>query len=67
LDKNSKLPKNPEEWFAGAKYHQDSRWPSREKWVGTYAGGKVPARQPGDGKLMPIEDAPGSFGKVQAS
>ena len=31
-----------------------------------YAGGKVPARRPGDGKLKPIEDAPGSYVRVQA-
>jgi len=27
----------------------------------------VPARHPGDGKLTPIEDAPGSYVQVQAS
>jgi polyhydroxyalkanoate synthase len=26
-----------------------------------------PARQPGDGKLPPLEDAPGSYVKVRAS
>ena len=26
----------------------------------------MPARQPGDGKLKPIEDAPGSYVKVRA-
>jgi polyhydroxyalkanoate synthase len=29
--------------------------------------GKVPARQPGDGKLTAVEDAPGSYLKVRAS
>ena len=28
-------------------------------------GARVPARQPGDGKLTPIEDAPGSYVKVR--
>ncbi len=32
----------------------------------TTAGGEVPARHPGDGKLKPIEDAPGSYVKVRA-
>ena len=29
------------------------------------AGERVPARQPGDGKLAPIEDAPGSYVTVR--
>ncbi len=62
-----KLPRNPEEWLKGAKYHEDSWWPSWEKWIAKYAGGEVPARQPGDGKLRPIEDAPGSYVRVKAS
>jgi len=28
--------------------------------------GEVPARQPGAGKLKPIEDAPGSYVKLRA-
>ena len=63
----SKLPRNPEDWLKGAKYHEDSWWPSWEKWIAKYAGGEVPARQPGDGKLRPIEDAPGSYVRVKAS
>ena len=32
------------------------------------SGGRaVPARHPGDGKLKPIEDAPGSYVKVRAT
>jgi polyhydroxyalkanoate synthase len=37
-----------------------------ERWIAKYAGGEVPARQPGDGKLVPIEDAPGSYVRVRA-
>ena len=32
-----------------------------------YGGGKVPARKPGDGKLKPLEDAPGSYVLVKAN
>jgi polyhydroxyalkanoate synthase len=64
---NPKLPRNPEDWFKGAKYHEDSWWPTWEKWIAKYAGGEVPARQPGDGKLRVIEDAPGSYVQVKAS
>ena len=63
---NDKNPPTPEEWLAGATQHQDSWWPLWERWVENYAGGEVPARQPGDGKLAPIEDAPGSYVKVRA-
>jgi polyhydroxyalkanoate synthase len=64
---NTKVPKSPEEWLKTAKYDNDSWWPSWEKWIAKYAGGEVPARQPGDGKLTPIEPAPGSYVKVKAS
>ena len=46
---------------AGAAFTEGSWWPTWEKWVARHAGGKVPAHKPGDGKLTPIEDAPGSY------
>ena len=62
---NAKLPKDPDDWFAGSKQHAGSWWPEWQKWVTKFTDGKVPARKPGDGKLKPIEDAPGSFVKVR--
>jgi polyhydroxyalkanoate synthase len=59
-------PPTPEEWLAGATQVADSWWPAWQRWVARYAGGEVPARHPGDGKLTPIEDAPGSYVKVRA-
>jgi polyhydroxyalkanoate synthase len=64
---NSKLPKDPEKWLAGATFHEGSWWPDWTAWLARKAGKKVPARHPGDGKLSPIEDAPGSYVKVRAS
>jgi polyhydroxyalkanoate synthase len=64
---NAKLPKSPDDWLAGAKYVEGSWWPTWEKWIGKYAGGEVDARQPGDGKLKVIEDAPGSYVLTKAS
>jgi polyhydroxyalkanoate synthase len=58
-------PPTPDEWLAGATQRTDSWWPLWEKWVAKYAGGTVPARLPGDGKLTPIEDAPGSYVKIR--
>jgi polyhydroxyalkanoate synthase subunit PhaC len=59
-------PSTPDEWFAAATAHEGSWWPFWEEWVSAYAGGTVKARVPGDGKLAPIEDAPGSYVKVRA-
>ncbi len=64
---NAKNPATPEEWLASATQYPDSWWPAWEKWVGKYAGGEVPARKPGDGKLKPIEKAPGSYVLVKAT
>ena len=64
---NEKNPPTPEEWLATATAHPDSWWPTWESWVSEYAGGEVPARHPGDGKLKPIEDAPGSYVKIRAA
>jgi polyhydroxyalkanoate synthase subunit PhaC len=64
---NDRLPPNPDDWLAGAKYLPDSWWPVWEAWVARYGGEQVPARQPGAGKLRAIEDAPGSYVRVTAS
>jgi len=63
---NDANPPTAEEWLAGATQHPDSWWPVWERWIAKYAGGEVPARQPGDGRLTPIEDAPGSYVRVRA-
>ena len=63
---NDANPPTAEEWLAGATQRADSWWPVWERWIAKYAGGEVPARQPGDGKLTPIEDAPGSYVRVRA-
>lgn len=61
-----KLTETPEEWFASAKSSDGSWWPDHIKWLKNYAGDKVPARKPGDGKLKVIEDAPGTYAKMKA-
>ena len=63
---NDKNPPTAEEWLPTATAVPDSWWPVWERWVTQYAGGEVPARHPGDGKLKPLEDAPGSYVKVRA-
>ena len=63
---HGRYPADAEAWFAKAKQHEGSWWPDWRAWLAKKSGKKVPARQPGDGKLAPIEDAPGSYVKVRA-
>jgi len=62
---NSRKPKSPDSWLKGAQEQPGSWWPDWAKWVGRFAGGSVPARHPGSGKLPPLEDAHGSYVKVK--
>ncbi|MCW5771489.1 MAG: class I poly(R)-hydroxyalkanoic acid synthase [Rhodospirillaceae bacterium] len=62
-----KYPKKPDDWFKSATQRPGSWWPSWREWLKDFEGEQVPARQPGDGKLKPLEDAPGSYVKVKAS
>lgn len=58
---SSRLPKDPDAWLRGAKETAGSWWPEWARWLARHAGGRVPARHPGDGALKPIEDAPGRY------
>jgi poly[(R)-3-hydroxyalkanoate] polymerase subunit PhaC len=64
---NTDLPEDPETWFKGATEIAGSWWPDWHRWVSALAKEQVPARVPGDGKLKPIEDAPGNYVKVRLS
>ncbi|HEX4077372.1 MAG TPA: class I poly(R)-hydroxyalkanoic acid synthase [Rhizomicrobium sp.] len=63
---NERLPPKVEDWLAGATEHPGSWWPDWEKWLAPLSGRKIPARVPGDGKLKPLCDAPGTYVKVKA-
>jgi len=63
---NAKNPENSEDWVNSATEHKGSWWPEWNNWVAAYGDGKVAARQPGSGKLKVIEEAPGSYVKMQA-
>jgi polyhydroxyalkanoate synthase len=58
---NTKKPADPDAWLETATYTEGSWWPDWAKWLNQKGGAKVEARQPGGGKLDPIEDAPGSY------
>lgn len=54
-----------DDWLANAKEHPGSWWPDWIGWLRKLDRTEVAARQPGGRKLKPIEDAPGSYVKVQ--
>jgi polyhydroxyalkanoate synthase len=56
---------NLDNWIKKATEHPGSWWPDWIEWIKAQAGEMVPAREPGGGKLTPIEDAPGSYVKVK--
>jgi polyhydroxyalkanoate synthase len=60
-------PKNADldAWLSTAKEHPGSWWPDWLTWLKRLDASEVDARTPGDGKLRPIEDAPGSYVKVR--
>jgi polyhydroxyalkanoate synthase len=64
---NEDLPPGSEAWFKGATEIAGSWWPDWHRWVSSYGKEQVKARVPGDGKLKPIEDAPGSYVQVRLS
>ena len=63
---NDETPDEVEDWVAGAAQHPGSWWPEWHRWLSRKSGKKVPARVPGDGKLEPLMDAPGSYVLVKS-
>jgi len=63
---NQELPVDSEQWLEGATEMAGSWWPDWLAWLRHHDETEVPARIPGEGELKPIEDAPGSYVKVQA-
>jgi len=63
---NPELPPDPADWLRGATHSPGSWWPHWRDWIARFSGKLIPARQPGAGKLQPLEDAPGSYARVRA-
>ncbi len=63
---NGAEAENLEDWLEGATEHAGSWWPDWFEWIAARSGEKIPAPQPGGGKLTPLEDAPGSYVRVRA-
>ncbi len=62
---NQNLPETSDEWLAGAEQREGSWWTDWSEWVSEHNDGVVPKREPGDGGLKIIEDAPGSYVKLR--
>ena len=54
-----------EDWLASAKETPGSWWVDWIEWIVAQAPAKVPAREPGAGKLAPLGDAPGEYVRVR--
>jgi polyhydroxyalkanoate synthase len=52
-------------WLAKAVEHPGSWWPDWLAWLKGHHATEDAAREPGGGKLKPIEDAPGRYVKVR--
>ncbi|MFL4979604.1 MAG: PHA/PHB synthase family protein [Xanthobacteraceae bacterium] len=55
---------NLDAWLGAAEEHPGSWWPDWLAWIKEQDAAEAAARQPGGGKLKPIEDAPGSYVKT---
>ncbi|MCE1184833.1 PHA/PHB synthase family protein [Zoogloea sp.] len=61
----AKLPATPDEFFASSVQHPGSWWTDWQAWLLGQDSEKVPARDPVQGKLKVLEDAPGSYAKIR--
>jgi polyhydroxyalkanoate synthase len=66
IHRDEHLPETVEQWRANADEFPGSWWPRWMDWLKPQAGDQVPARDPADGPLGSIEDAPGSYVKVRS-
>jgi polyhydroxyalkanoate synthase len=66
-NESAEMPATVEAWRAGSTEHPGSWWPDWDQWLSKLSGEKISARQPGDGKLPVLGDAPGTYVKIKAS
>ncbi|HEY9787139.1 MAG TPA: class I poly(R)-hydroxyalkanoic acid synthase [Candidatus Obscuribacterales bacterium] len=58
---NDSLPASADEWFGQAVKHPGSWWPEWHRWAAALDGIRVPSRDPKNGPLPVLENAPGSY------
>ncbi|MCW2246476.1 polyhydroxyalkanoate synthase [Azospirillum fermentarium] len=62
---NEALPKDPEAWLKDTAQAPGSWWTDWQAWVSQYSEGTVPARDPSNGGLPALDEAPGSYVKAR--
>ncbi|MBS1209069.1 MAG: phbC [Proteobacteria bacterium] len=62
---DSERPADPETWLAGCTQQPGSWWTDWQAWVTAQNASLVPARDPAQGPLKVLEDAPGSYVKAR--
>ena len=63
---NPANPADPDQWLEEATQSPGSWWPEWVRWLQALNDEKVAARNPGDGKLPVLCDAPGEYVKIRA-
>ncbi|MCB1744805.1 MAG: class I poly(R)-hydroxyalkanoic acid synthase, partial [Gammaproteobacteria bacterium] len=58
---NSKKHKSAQAWLESATRSPGSWWSDWNEWIGKYAGARVEPRDPAQGPLPVLGDAPGSY------
>ncbi|WP_229738298.1 class I poly(R)-hydroxyalkanoic acid synthase [Sinisalibacter lacisalsi] len=58
---NESWPENPDDWRAGATFHQGTWWFRWGEWLAARSGEMVPARTPGDSEHPVLAPAPGTY------
>jgi polyhydroxyalkanoate synthase subunit PhaC len=64
---NDQPAESLEAWRQGAVEHPGSWWTDWDQWLSQLSGDKTTARNPGEGKLEVLGDAPGEYVKTKAS
>lgn len=64
---NNQRADTPDNWLKEAKQHEGSWWTDWIGWLKPKSGPDVPARDPDQGPLKPLEPAPGHYVKVRAA
>ena len=65
LNPAAKLADTADAWLEGAQQHPGSWWTDWQAWVTAHDSEQTEARDPVNGKLEVLEDAPGSFVKIR--
>ncbi|MCL2644624.1 MAG: class I poly(R)-hydroxyalkanoic acid synthase [Betaproteobacteria bacterium] len=65
INPSAKLAPTADEWFSGAVQHEGSWWVNWQDWVTGHSNTKTDARDPANGALEMLEDAPGSYVKFR--